>query len=61
MISGQAQKVAGSNAMVTRFDDIAGIERSKLQVPTALDVDVLLERIWGFPKMVVPNNHGFSY
>ena len=45
MISGQAQKVAGSNAMVTRFDDIAGIERSKLQVPTALDVDFTLERI----------------
>lgn len=36
MISGQAQKVAGSNAMVTRFDDIAGIERSKLQVPNGI-------------------------
>ena len=27
----EAQKASGSNALVTRFDDIAGIERSKLQ------------------------------
>ena len=34
--------MAGSNAMVTRFDDIAGIERSKLQVPgTCRRLDVV--------------------
>ena len=22
---------------------------------------ILTYNIWGFPKMVVPNNHGFSY
>ena len=25
------------------------------------DAGVHLQHIWGFPKMVVPNNHGFSY
>eukprot|EP00434_Breviolum_minutum_P017323 symbB.v1.2.015291.t1/scaffold1134.1/size135964/3 len=34
----EAQKVAGSNAMVTRFDDIAGIERSKLQVKEVVEM-----------------------
>eukprot|EP00438_Fugacium_kawagutii_P033729 Skav220009 [mRNA] locus=scaffold947:210144:215296:+ [translate_table: standard] len=34
----EAQKVAGSNAMVTRFDDIAGIEQSKLQVKEVVEM-----------------------
>ena len=28
---------------------------------STLDVDVFLRIIWGFPKMLVPNNHGFYY
>ncbi|CAK9074063.1 unnamed protein product [Durusdinium trenchii] len=34
----EAQKVSGSNALVTRFDDIAGIERSKLQVKEVVEM-----------------------
>ena len=25
------------------------------------DKEVVIIYIWGFPKMLVPNNHGFSY
>lgn len=34
----QAQEASGSNALVTRFDDIAGIDRSKLEVQEVVEM-----------------------
>ncbi|CAE7795405.1 ftsH [Symbiodinium sp. CCMP2456] len=34
----QAQQASGSNALVTRFDDIAGIDRSKLEVQEVVEM-----------------------
>ena len=35
--------------------------RSKFGLSKQLMEEILHQLIWGFPKMVVPNNHGFSY
>ena len=53
-----ARTMTGSEAKATK----CWTKRCKTSCnPTPLATPLGFETIWGFPKMVVPKNHGFSY